>query len=107
MEPGPDTDVTRPRADFDLAAIRRYAESKHVRLWTWVHQAALRGRVEEAFAAFETLGWSGMMVDFFDHDDQNAVEFAELNLPLSFLGKGRYTGNSGRTRPGRLPNPTC
>src|SRR5207244_6308969 len=24
-EPGPDTDVTRPRADFDLATIRRYA----------------------------------------------------------------------------------
>jgi alpha-glucosidase len=37
----------------------------------------LRGRVEEAFAAFEKLGWSGMMVDFFDHDDQETVEFAE------------------------------
>ena len=41
--------VTRPRADFDLGAIRAYAKSKNVRLWTWVHQAALRGRVEEAF----------------------------------------------------------
>src|SRR5262249_18006295 len=75
--PGPDTDVTQVRADLDLAAIRRYAESKGVRLWTWVHQAALRGRVEEAFAAFERIGWSGMMVDFFDHDDQETVEFAE------------------------------
>ncbi len=78
--PGPDTDVTRPRADFDLAAIRQYAASKHVRLWTWVHQGALRGRVEEAFAAFEKLGWSGMMVDFFDHDDQESVEHAEAIL---------------------------
>ena len=78
--PGPDTDVTQPRADFDLAAIHRYAESKHVRLWTWVHQAALRRRVEEAFAAFEKLGWSGMMVDFFDHDDQESVEHAESIL---------------------------
>jgi alpha-glucosidase len=75
--PGPDTDVTRPRDDLDLAGIRRYAESKGVRLWTWVHQGALRGRVEEAFTAFEKLGWSGMMVDFFDHDDQETVEFAE------------------------------
>ena len=75
--PGPDTDVTQVRADLDLAAIRRYAQSKGVRLWTWVHQAALRGRVEEAFAAFERIGWSGMMVDFFDHDDQDTVEFAE------------------------------
>ncbi len=80
VEPGPDTDVTRPREGFDLAAIRAYAESKGVRLWTWVHHAALRGRVEEAFAAFERLGWSGMMVDFFDHDDQETVEFAESIL---------------------------
>jgi alpha-glucosidase len=78
--PGPDTDVTRPRAGFDLAAIRQYAISNHVRLWTWVHQGALRGRVEEGFAAFEKLGWSGMMVDFFDHDDQESVEFAESVL---------------------------
>jgi alpha-glucosidase len=80
VEPGPDTDVTRPRAGFDLAAIRAYADSKQVRLWTWVHQGALRGRVEEAFAAFERLGWSGMMVDFFDHDDQESVELAESIL---------------------------
>jgi alpha-glucosidase len=75
--PGPDTDATRPRADLDLEGIRRYAESKGVGLWTWVHQAALRGRVEEAFAAYERLGWKGMMVDFLDHDDQDTVEFAE------------------------------
>jgi len=80
VKPGPDTDVTRPREGFDLAAIRQYAEANHVRLWTWVHQAALRGRVEEAFTAFENLGWSGMMVDFFDHDDQETVEFAESIL---------------------------
>jgi alpha-glucosidase len=78
--PGPDTDVTRPRDDFDLEAIRRYADSKGIRLWTWVHQGALRGRVEEAFAAFEKLGWKGMMVDFFDHDDQESIEFAESIL---------------------------
>jgi len=80
VAPGPDTDVTRPREGFDLARIHRYAQSKGIRLWTWVHQAALRGRVEEAFAAFEKLGWSGMMVDFFDHDDQDSVEFAESIL---------------------------
>ncbi len=80
VAPGPDTDVTRPRTGFDLAAIHRYAQSKHIRLWTWVHQGALRGRVEEAFTAFEKLGWSGLMVDFFDHDDQESIEFAESIL---------------------------
>jgi alpha-glucosidase len=80
VAPGPDTDVTRLRADFDLPTIRQYAASQHVRLWTWVHQGALRGRVEEAFKAFEKMGWSGMMVDFFDHDDQDSVEHAEAIL---------------------------
>ena len=80
VEPGPDTDVTRPRPGFELARIREYAKSKGIRLWTWVHQGALRGRVDEAFAAFEKMGWSGMMVDFFDHDDQETIEFAESVL---------------------------
>ena len=80
VSPGPDTDVTRVRPELDLASIRKYADSKGVRLWTWVHQAALRGRVEEAFAAFEKMGWKGMMVDFFDHDDQESVEHAEAIL---------------------------
>jgi len=100
VAPGPDTDVTRPRADFDLAAIRNYARSKNVRLWTWVHQAALRGRVEEAFTALEKMGWSGMMVDFFDHDDQDSVEFAESilqaaarhHLLIHFHGVWKPTG---------------
>jgi alpha-glucosidase len=100
VAPGPDTDVTKPRAEFDLEAIRRYAQSKGVRLWTWVHQAALRGRVEEAFTAFEKLGWSGMMVDFFDHDDQESVEFAESilqaaarhHLMIHFHGIWKPTG---------------
>lgn len=77
VSPGPDTDVTRVRDDLDLPAIRKYAESKGVHLWTWVHQGALQGRVEEAFTAFQRFGWRGMMVDFFDHDDQQTVEFAE------------------------------
>jgi alpha-glucosidase len=106
VAPGPDTDVTRPRADFDLDGIRQYANSKGVRLWTWVHQAALRGRVEEAFAAFEKLGWSGMMVDFFDHDDQENIEFAESILQaaarhrilIHFHGVWKPTGRE-RTYP--------
>ncbi len=75
--PGPTTDVTRARDDLDLQAIKLYADSKGVRLWTWVHSRALRGRVDEAFTAFEKMGWAGMMVDFFDHDDQDTVELAE------------------------------
>ena len=80
VSPGPDTDVTKVRPGLDLAGILQYGRSKGVRSWTWVHQGALRGHVEEAFATFERLGWSGMMVDFFDHDDQDSVEHAEAIL---------------------------
>jgi alpha-glucosidase len=65
-----------------------------------VHQGALRGRVEEAFAAFERFGWSGMMVDFFDHDDQESIEHAESilqaaarhHLMIHFHGIWKPTG---------------
>ncbi|TAH35495.1 MAG: glycoside hydrolase family 97 protein [Planctomycetota bacterium] len=75
--PDAETDPTQPRADLDLPAIRKLAGERGVGLWTWVHQAAIRGRVEESFAAFAQLGWSGIMVDFLDRDDQDTVEFAE------------------------------
>jgi alpha-glucosidase len=75
--PGPDTDATRPRAELDMPALKEYAAHKGVGLWTWVHQGAVRGRVEEVFAAFAQLGWNGVMVDFLDADDQDTVEFAE------------------------------
>jgi alpha-glucosidase len=70
-------DPTRARDDFDLAAIRVLADERGVGLWTWIHHAALRGRVEATFAALARLGWRGVMVDFLDRDDQPTVEFAE------------------------------
>lgn len=78
--PGPDTDATRARADLDMVALRKYATERGVGLWTWVHHGAVRGRVEAVFAAFERLGWNGVMVDFLDSDDQATVEFAEAVL---------------------------
>ncbi|MGZ4987927.1 MAG: glycoside hydrolase family 97 protein, partial [Limisphaerales bacterium] len=98
--PSADADVTQVRVDLDLPAIRAYAKSKGVRLWTWVWQSTLRGKVEPAFAAFEKMGWSGMMVDFFDHDDQETVEFAEEilraaarhHILIHFHGMYKITG---------------
>lgn len=75
--PGPGTDATRVRDGLELAAIRQYATERGVGLWTWVHHGAVRGHTAEVFAAFERLGWNGVMVDFLDRDDQETVEFAE------------------------------
>jgi alpha-glucosidase len=98
--PSADADVMRVRDDLDLPAIHAYAQSKGVRLWTWVWQSTLRGKVEPAFAAFEKMGWSGMMIDFFDRDDQETVEFAEEILQaaarhhilIHFHGMYKITG---------------
>jgi alpha-glucosidase len=48
---------------------------------TGIHHIVLRvNDLETAVASFEKLGWSGMMVDYFDHDDQDTIEFAESIL---------------------------
>ena len=78
--PDPSADATRPRADFDLAALSAYAAARGVRLWTWVHHGVVRGREDAVFAALARLGWAGVMVDFLDRDDQDTVEFAEAVL---------------------------
>lgn len=104
--PGPETDATRVRADLDLPGIKSYADEHGVGLWTWVHHGAVRGRVEEVFAAFERVGWDGVMVDFLDRDDQETVEFAEEVLAsaarhhvlVHFHGMAKPTGLS-RTFP--------
>lgn len=76
--PGKDADSTKVRPDLDLQRIAEYARSKGKRLWTWVHQATLRGKdLDDVFSHYRRLGWSGMMVDFFDNDDQETVQFAE------------------------------
>ena len=75
--PGPATDATKVRPDLDLAAIRHDAAARGVRLWTWVHHGAVRGRVDAVFAALAAHGFAGVMVDFLDSDDQETVEFCE------------------------------
>lgn len=76
--PGAGADSTKVRPDLNLEKIAEYARSKGVRLWTWVHQATLRDKdLDAVFAHYRDLGWSGMMIDFFDNDDQATVQFAE------------------------------
>ncbi len=78
--PGPDTDATRARDDLPLAEIAAYAKEKGVRLWTWIHHGAIRGKVDAVFAALPKLGFAGVMVDFLDDDSQETIVFAEAVL---------------------------
>ena len=105
-QPGPNTDVTKPRPGLDIRQICDYAKSKGVGIRFWVHWKALYPRLEAAFALYEKWGIKGMMVDFMDRDDQEMVNIqedilqkaAKHHLEIQFHGVSKPTGLS-RTYP--------
>ncbi|MEJ7678203.1 MAG: glycoside hydrolase family 97 catalytic domain-containing protein [Segetibacter sp.] len=76
-QPGPNTDITKPRPGLDIQQICDYAKSKGVGIRFWVHWKALYPKLDTAFALFERWGIKGMMVDFMDRDDQEMVKIQE------------------------------
>ncbi len=98
--PGPDTDITKPRAGFPMERVADYARSQGVGLRLWVHWKPLSEHLEAAFAQYEKWGIQGLMVDFLDRDDQQMVLFAERvlqsaarhHLHIHFHGVWQPTG---------------
>jgi alpha-glucosidase len=98
--PGPDTDITQPRAGLDLPRIIAYAGDKGIGIRLWVHWRALEPRLDEAFARYEAWGVMGLMVDFLDRDDQEMVDLnwrileaaARHHLHIQFHGSYHPTG---------------
>ncbi len=105
-QPGPNTDITRPRPGLDIERICEYAKTKGVGIRFWVHWKALYTKLDTAFALFEKWGIKGMMVDFMDRDDQEMVNIQEeilqkaalRHLEIQFHGAFKPTGLS-RTYP--------
>lgn len=99
-QPGPNTDITKPRPGLDVAALCSYAKSKGVGIRFWVHWKALYPKLDTAFALFEKWGVSGMMVDFMDRDDQEMINIQEEilqkamkhHLEIQFHGVAKPTG---------------
>jgi alpha-glucosidase len=105
-QPGPHSDVTKPRPGLDMQQICDYAKSKGVGIRVWVHWAALYPRLDSAFSLFQKWGIRGMMVDFMNRDDQEMINIqekilqkaAEHQLEIQFHGVSKPTGLS-RTYP--------
>ncbi len=105
-QPGPNTDIMKPRPGLDIQALSDYARSKGVRLRFWVHWQALYPKLDSAFTLFEKWGIEGMMVDFLNRDDQEMVKIQEEilqkaaahHLEIQFHGAYKPTGLS-RTYP--------
>lgn len=65
--------ITKGLPGLDLEEIVRYAKSKGVRIRLWMSSGAAKAHMAAAYPYYEKLGIEGVMVDFFDHDDQETV----------------------------------
>ena len=93
-------DITTARPGLDLPEVLRYAKEKSVGIRVWLHWKALMPQIDEAFAAYEKMGISGVMIDFMDRDDQETVgiyheileKAAKHRLTVNFHGSFKPTG---------------
>ncbi len=99
-------DITRTIPAIDLPEILRYAKSKGVGVWLWLHWTSVERQMEEAFALYEKWGVAGVKIDFMNRDDQWMVDFyrrmaktaADHHLMVDFHGAYKPDGMS-RTWP--------
>jgi alpha-glucosidase len=102
-------DPTTPVDGLDLPEVLRHARTRGVRLRLWMHWQAARAHMERAFPLYRNWGIEGVMVDFIDRDDQEAVRFmtdllktaAENRLTVTVHGSPKPTGLE-RTYPNLL-----
>lgn len=66
--------ITAGLPGLDLPEILRYAKGKGVRIRVWMSSAAAKAQMAVAYPAYRRMGIEGVMVDFFDHDDQETVD---------------------------------
>jgi alpha-glucosidase len=99
-------DITRAIPAIDMPEILRYAKSKGVGVWLWLHWASVERQMDEAFALYEKWGVAGVKIDFMNRDDQWMVDFyrrmaktaADHHLMVDFHGAYKPDGLS-RTWP--------
>jgi alpha-glucosidase len=99
-------DITRTIPAVDMPEILRYAKSKGVGVWLWLHWTSVERQMDEAFALYEKWGIAGVKIDFMNRDDQWMVDLyhrmaktaADHHLMVDFHGAYKPDGMS-RTWP--------
>jgi len=102
-------DITKSLPEINLPELIAYARQKGVRLRFWMHSDAAKANMKTAFPIYEQWGIEGVMVDFFDRDDQETVSFihdllrlaARHHLTVTLHNVYKPTG-LGRTYPNLL-----
>ncbi len=69
--------LTKGLPGLDLEEIVRYARAKGVRIRLWMASAAAKAQMAVAYPYYRKLGIEGVMVDFFDRDDQETVNLVQ------------------------------
>jgi len=78
-------DITRSLPEIDLTEVIAYARNKGVGLRLWMSAAAARAQMKKAFPIYRKWGIEGVMVDFFERDDQEMVNFVHELVQLAAL----------------------
>ncbi len=100
--------ITKAIPEINLPEVLSYAKSKGVKTRLWMHSSGLMQHMD-ALATYEKWGIEGIMVDFLNRDDPEAVRFysqvlkatAEHHLTLTYHGIFKPTGEA-RTYPNML-----
>jgi alpha-glucosidase len=70
-------DIFKPVPEMNMPELLRYAKEKRVDLWLWTEALALQKNMEAILDSFQLWGAAGFMVDFFNRNDQQTVQFFE------------------------------
>lgn len=76
-------DITKSLPEIDLPEVLAYARRNNVRIRLWMNSAAAKAQMKTAFPVYEQMGIEGVMVDFFDRDDQETVVFIHELVQLA------------------------
>jgi alpha-glucosidase len=102
-------DFSKIHPNFDIQKLLSYSREKHKKVMLWCISKTLYRNLEENMAMFEKWGVGGLKVDFFERDDQVAINdyiriadaAARHHLLLEYHGASKPTGLS-RTYPNVL-----
>jgi alpha-glucosidase len=106
VDPYNGSDILKSIPEIDMPGVLAYAKSKGVKTRLWIHQAALASNLDKALDTYASWGVEGIMVDFLNRDDQQAIAYydeilqktAAHHLTLTFHGVFKPTGQN-RTYP--------
>jgi alpha-glucosidase len=67
--------ITSALPTIDLPEVLRHAHRKGVKIRFWMHWKAAKMHMERAFPLYRSWGIEGVMLDFFNRNDQEAIAF--------------------------------